>query len=142
MRSINLEACEVMKKILEGLSDRPGSNKKIDNADGVFMYLAVELVGNVPNTGTGQLISLAHYYEQNGDLMRDPEMIFWEGADAKGNTRYYPSYYLQDAVGVEQNSIIFDFEKLKCKGFYRTMQKDQALFANTWMKNIEQQQGL
>ena len=38
------------------------------------MPVVVEKVGRLP--GYGEIISIAHYEEQNGDLMADPEMEF------------------------------------------------------------------
>jgi hypothetical protein len=139
MKSINLKACEVMDKLTEGLNGI-GAHKKINNSNGAFMAVSVEIIDNVPSTGNGNMISVAHYYEQNGDLMRDPEMIFWVGKDHTGQTGYYPVYFLQDNVGVEQYSAIF--ENGKYVGIREKMQKDHASFANLWMKNIKAQQGL
>jgi hypothetical protein len=42
----------------------------------------------------GPIFSLAHYYEQNGDLMRDPEMLFIQAEDGG----YYPAEIWQDPV--------------------------------------------
>ena len=41
-------------------------------------------------------ISVAHYGEQNGDLMRDPAMVF--EVDATGN--FHPVSFQQDNLGV------------------------------------------
>ena len=49
-----------------------------------LMRLCVELVGRGPNGKP--LVSVAHYYEQNGDLVADPEMTF-----ESAFTRYYPT---------------------------------------------------
>ena len=52
---------------------RPALYLKIENPP--FMALVIEAV---PEPGPLNLpaISIAHYGEQNGDLMRDPEMCF------------------------------------------------------------------
>jgi hypothetical protein len=42
-----------------------------------LLRLCVELVGRGPNGAP--LVSVAHYYEQNGDLVADPEMTFEPG---------------------------------------------------------------
>ena len=55
---------------------------KIDNARGIFMPVIVEQVGR-------NQISIAHYYEQNGDLMADPEIVFLKKEYSYG-TEYYP----------------------------------------------------
>jgi hypothetical protein len=39
-----------------------------------FMRLVIEHIGHGPSGG--ELVSVAHYGEQNGDLMRDPEIVF------------------------------------------------------------------
>ncbi len=45
-------------------------------------------------------ISVAHYGEQNGDLMRDPEMCFKLGL--AGGPHLNPFYFRNDYMGVEQ----------------------------------------
>lgn len=39
-----------------------------------YMPLSIEAIGT--SADGNRLISICHYGEQNGDLMRDPEMIF------------------------------------------------------------------
>ena len=46
-------------------------------------------------------LSVAHYGEQNGDLMRDPEMCF-ELSFAGGIADLNPFYYRNDYIGCEQ----------------------------------------
>ena len=96
-------------------------------------YMAV-VVEYIDNCNLGPMFSVAHYYEQNGDLMRDPEMCFIKGEDGE----YYPYYYRLDRLGIEQDSLWYGEEGLK--GWDSAMQKDHAMFANTWMRNIKQQQ--
>lgn len=43
----------------------------------------------------GKLLSVAHYAEQNDDLMRDPEMVFILGKDDE----FYPVSIQQDFIG-------------------------------------------
>jgi len=111
--------------------------------DGGIMAAHVELIDNVPSSGSGNLYSITHYYKQNGDMMRDPEMIFWHGktVNRKGEMidTYYPTYFRQDPA-IEQESAIFENGKLT--GYSPRMQKDHAIFANQWMKNIKEQQNI
>jgi hypothetical protein len=51
----------------------PGLYLKTDNLP--YMELVIEAVGEPGPLGL-PAISVAHYGEQNGDLMRDPEMCF------------------------------------------------------------------
>jgi hypothetical protein len=82
------------------------------------------------------LYSVAHYYEQMGDLMKDPDMVFLKGAD--GN--YYPIEFQQDNLGIYQCAVEWDSGAIK--GYSPAMQKDMASFAGDWMRNIRFQQEL
>ncbi len=84
-----------------------------------------------------RVVSLAHFYEQNGDLMADPEMDFWFGPDG----RWYPVSYRLDGLGVRQQAAEFNGAGEVARYALR-MQADQTKFANMWMRNIKQQQNL
>jgi len=84
----NIEDIRILLKLspqAEAVMDTPtagmtvSDHKKIDNAEGTIMALHVECIGKC---NLGSIFSLAHYYEQHGDLMRDPEMLFIEAEDA------------------------------------------------------------
>ena len=104
---------------------RPGLYLKIDN--GEFMELVFEAVGQGP-CGLPAL-SVAHYGEQNGDAMRDPEMLFELEADGELS----PFYYRNDYVGVEQRSRYID------SGMHvthRALFIQHVSFAKVWDRNI------
>jgi len=67
----------------------PGLSLKIENAP--YMPLVVEGLDESGPMGL-PAISVAHYGEQNGDLMRDPEMCFELGL--AGGAHLNPFYYL------------------------------------------------
>ncbi len=69
---------------------RPNLYLKIENAP--YMVLVVEAIGTGP-MGLPAL-SVAHYGEQNGDLMRDPEMCFELCLPLGGKACLDPFYYL------------------------------------------------
>jgi hypothetical protein len=81
------QAETVMDTLTAGMS--VSDHKKIDNAEGVFMALHLECIGRC---NLGLIFSLAHYYEQHSDLMRDPEMLFIQAEDGG----YYPVEIWQD----------------------------------------------
>src|SRR5262249_18540053 len=60
-----------------------------------FMRLVIEQVGCGPRGGV--LVSVAHYHEQAGDLMRDPEVLF-EVLPHDGG--WHPVSYTQDNLGI------------------------------------------
>ncbi len=134
MKALNQQATKIFNLIVEGLKE-PGDHKKIDNSKGTFMALSVEVVDQWPE---GSIISLAHYYEQNGDLMRDPDMTFLISNGTKVLGGIFPASYRQDGMGVDQTSLFHDEDgKLK---ICNKWQEGQAKFANTWLKNIKEQQ--
>jgi Domain of unknown function (DUF6908) len=132
MIKINKTAKGIMDKLTDGLNE-PGDSKEVDNANGTFMSAHIE---NIGNTGMGSMFSVAHYYEQNGDLMKDPDMTFLRGEDGE----YYPLEFQQDNLGLYQRAVNFEGDQVK--SYNRALQKDLASFAGTWMKNIKAQQGL
>lgn len=80
------------------LLDRAGVALKITNEP--YMALCIESIGARGPWGEGMALSIAHYGEQNGDLMRDPEVCL-ERTAAGG---WRPYYYRNDYVGVERES--------------------------------------
>ena len=142
MKSLNKQAMKVFAKLIDGL-DVYG-HRQIDNAPDVYMPVTVEVVGSSKVEGSdwrSLAVSLSHYGEQNGDLMRDPEMIFkavWFDGELQA---VVPVYFRNDYLGSEQWSVT-NWQELDAEydGFYPKLQADQARFANTWMKNIKAQQ--
>jgi uncharacterized protein DUF6908 len=137
MRKINQDAKKVIDKLIEGLG--PGRRyKKINNAKGAFMAVVVEDLGGQNISGTiGTCYSVAHYYRQNGDAMRDPEMVFFKTESGD----YFPTMYQQDGLGIYRESIYFDHNSERWL-ISRKEQRDQVVFAGTWMRNIKHQQKL
>ncbi len=70
---------------------------KIDNAP--YMELVIEAMDESGPMGLPAL-SVAHYGEQNGDAMRDPEMCFELGL--AGGAHLSAFYYRNDYLGIEQ----------------------------------------
>lgn len=103
---------------------RSGLYLKIENAP--YMSLVIEAVGFGP--AGSPALSVAHYGEQNGDLMRDPEMCFeLETADLN------PYYWRNDYVGIEQWSRNDDGVILA------NLHRQHKSFAQMWDKNISAQ---
>jgi len=138
MRKINQQARKVMDVLTKGMSAY-GSHLKINNSRDAFMPVVVEGIGEARiGNRSGTLFSVAHYYTQNGDAMRDPEMVFFKD-DESGN--YFPIMYQQDGLGIYQESMFMEWDTETWKIRPR-IQKDQAIFAGIWMRNIKQQQRL
>lgn len=127
MKAVNLKAQKVMGDLI---AEMDGDRHKRFNEGGSFMPLVVEHIGDVE---FGPMYSFAHYYTQNGDPMRDPEMTF-VFADGK----FYPVSFQQDGgLPVYQVSAGFCDGKLEWQR--PKWQRDQATFAGVWMLNFKDQ---
>jgi len=87
-----------------------------------FMPLVIERIGD-------DTISVTHYYEQNGDLMSDPDMTFIFDNE---NKVLSARTYRQDNIAVYKNAL--DDNKLNI-----ALVKELNSFAKTWFDNIKVQ---
>lgn len=140
MKKINQTATQIFCKLLQKLGTESYLKLKAED----FMPLVLEQVGEGISTpfGTGKLYSLAHYYEQNGDAMRDPEMVFIvvdNRSDAKDfqMISIYPQMFQQDNLGLYEESICIENNKVTT--YKPTWQAGHTTFANQWLQNIRQQ---
>jgi hypothetical protein len=79
-------------------------------------------------------ISVAHYGEQNGDLMRDPEMCFELGI--VGGPQLTAFYYRNDYMGIEQWSRFIREGQYAIHG---ELHRQHERFAALWDKNLNAQ---
>ena len=105
-----------------------------------FMPLHVEMIDQrEPLTGaTLELWAISHTYEQNGDLMRDPEVVFLrvEGLNLDDPT-WYPVEYRQDPIVWSVSAKLGpDLTPVK---FYPRRQRDLCSFVTAWCSNINSQ---
>ena len=104
---------------------------KIENPP--YMALVIEATDESGPCGL-PAISVCHYGEQNGDLMRDPEMCFELGfADGPHLNAFY---YRNDYVGVEQ------FSRALVDGRYvalPSLHGQHEHFAVQWDRNLSLQ---
>ena len=104
MKCLNTRAKLIIQQLYEAMFHESymlteGSHAKINN-NPAYMPVVIEKVGRLP--GYGEIISIAHYGEQSGDLMADPEMEFTIiGGD------YYPISFRNDYL-CKHNSIFED----------------------------------
>ena len=127
MKTLDRRAAEIFRSMLAL------QTTKIDNSDGTYMPVYLELIGRIDNYN---FFSLAHYGQQNGDAMRDPEMII---ALHKESLQFIPYYYRNDYMGMEQYSVRWTEEGVLLN---RRLQADHTVFANQWLRNIATQQHL
>jgi hypothetical protein len=115
MRPINLKAQKIMDRLTAGITEE-NSHTRTDNNEpnSAFMAVVVEWVGDCKR---GDVYSIAHYYKQNGDLMADPKM---------------------DGLGIYREGVVW--EDGEPRYLNAREQRDEAIFAGTWMENIKHQQ--
>lgn len=135
MKFLSKQTAEIFNAIIRRMGDQ--DYLKLDSDNG-FMPLIVEKVGVTKVSNLPMLkISLAHYYELNGDLMADPEMLFLYSSAEPG--MIIPFYYKNDGIAFETVSLSFD-ENGNVNGIKSKMQADQTAFAEMWLRNIKEQQ--
>jgi hypothetical protein len=95
-----------------------------------FMRLVIEHVGTGPRGG--ELVSVAHYGEQNGDLMRDPEIVFEVVAG-----QWQPVSIQMDYVGSYREAVFVGEDG---KVYVRPAEvRDIQAFVRVWDRNIKAQ---
>ena len=127
-KAINPAARAVFELLAGNLT--VGATLKLDSAPGIFMAVHVERL-------TERHFSVAHYHVQNGDLMADPEMTFYRCEHGQ----VFPCSYQQDGLAIYRLGLEIT-EAGIIEGENQKEQADEAAFANLWMKNIAEQQGL
>lgn len=136
MKSLTGTAHKVMELLVEGLNDVE-AHQTIDNSKGTFMAVHVEFINKFNNGIVGDVFSVAHYYEQNGDMMRDPDVEF-----LRNGGKFYPIYFRQDGAGGKDEEVLSFDDDGHVQGYRKAMQADIASFCQIWMQNIKEQQGL
>jgi hypothetical protein len=100
-----------------------------------YMVLVIEATPEPGPLGV-PAISIAHYGEQNGDLMREPEMCFELSNPLGMGWILSPFYFRNDYLGVEQ------FSRSR-KGdnyvFVPGLLREHESFARVWDKNLRAQ---
>ncbi len=140
MKKINQAATKIFCKLIERMKGE--QHLKLTAPE--FMPLVIEQIGENIATpfGTGKLYSLAHYYDQNGDAMRDPEMCFIVVDNRAEKDQFemvgiYPQMFQQDNLSIYEESICIDDNKVTT--YKPTWQSGHTTFANQWLLNIRQQ---
>lgn len=125
MQPLSNKHAAILRLLTAGLSG-DGPSRKIDNHPGTYMAVVVEKVGPCR-------YSVAHYYEQNGDLVPDPDVeIICQ------NGRWYP-------VAITQWCGYRRVAETDAEGWIVTVNRhayrDLRRFAGTFLTNIKAQQG-
>jgi len=140
MKVINQKAAEFFEACINRLPEGETSCKLDENAPGsAIMALCIEQIGG---NKYGKLYSFAHYYEQNGDLMRDPDIVMLRSVNPDaltGKHQFFPISYRQDGLGMDREYVVFAEDGNGWR-IDKHQQADLAVFCGQWAKNIIDQQ--
>ncbi|HEY7425029.1 MAG TPA: hypothetical protein VH682_12430 [Gemmataceae bacterium] len=99
------------------------------------MRLVIEYIGKGPRDL--DMISVAHYGEQNGDPMRDPEIMFEVCPDGEGSLAFHPVAIQQDYIGSYREAVWHD--EMGRVMIHPARVRDIAAFARIWDRNLKHQ---
>ncbi|RKR80084.1 hypothetical protein BDD43_0177 [Mucilaginibacter gracilis] len=141
MKTLNQNSTAIFCRLIELMN----GNEHLKITNDPFMPLTIEKIGEdiITPIGVGCAYSLCHYYEQNGDLMQDPEMCFLildnRADDVKelSKVTIAPFMFQQANLGIYQESI--EFANQIMGEVHTEMQADHAEFADMWLGNIKLQ---
>lgn len=160
MNTISKTAARTLEQLVNMAKASGRNYVKVDanGPDSGIMPVTVELVNTYPDAQNGvglELWSVAHYYTQNGDAMRDPEIVYAVPV-YKGRPVYemaFPQEMTQDGLGgflgaSDDASIAANaYQRLveldrtgKPVRWMPKAQKSAASFTTMWMRNIKAQQ--
>ncbi|MBW4533703.1 MAG: hypothetical protein KME09_07165 [Pleurocapsa minor HA4230-MV1] len=108
------------------------------------IYLRLEQKGYMPlvlERLEPHVISLSHYYQQNGDLMADPDLTFLVRPSVDNQTLLlFPLMYRLDGLGLYQELAFLNDQRDQILSFKSRSMADVASFCNQWAINIQAQQ--
>lgn len=130
-----MKTVETIIKQHGGLDALKDKYIKIENDP--YMPLCIEYVGHGPRNRP--MVSVCHYGEQNGDAMRDPDMVF-EVIDYETvfPWSWEPISYRNDYLGVDQLAMWTDPDNQHIMVKPKLVRELKA-FARDWDKNIKEQ---
>ena len=114
------------------LTDLLGNDAAIRLTVNGYMPLSLEHIGQ--SAEGNRLIAISHTGEQNGDLMRDPEMVF----EIHTHGMAEPLSFRNDYMGVMQEVYCYDDSGKKTHVNAR-LKQDLKSFARTWFTNLKDQ---
>ncbi len=135
MKTLSKSATRIFNAIIQEMN---GSDYLKLNRGGIsIMPLVAERIASKVDLAGSivDIYSFAHYYEQNGDLVPDPDMTF---AVSKANPDFVVPMTFQNAIYYSEAITQKDNRWM----ISPKIQHDMVDFANGWMKNLKWQQSL
>lgn len=98
-----------------------GSEVDLDQAG--YLHFHAERIGK-------NALAMSHTFVQNGDLMRDPEVVFFRACEGV----WYVVNCTQDPVGLF--TLCAEHDEHRITRFSPRAMRDVTSFANMWAKNL------
>lgn len=134
-RPMSLKDTKTLESITRDLESPISSNncrRRFGDPAGAYMQLTVERVGE-------STYSLAHYYTQNGDAMRDPEVVFFRSSDG----HWFPLSFQQDGIrNPYRRALKLDPHAETIVSWWPRVYSDLRSFVLVWLRNLRCQQGI
>jgi hypothetical protein len=131
MMKLPPKAAKILDKLTEGLV-KLGDHAKFDNAPTSYMAACIEIIDRTPQGW--HVISVAHYFLQNGDMCCDPDVAILRAKDG-----YYPMTFEQSIPPVYQQTMKFEDGAIHAN---EKAQKSLTVFVTELLTNINEQQRL
>lgn len=131
-----MKTASEMQKVITALAQKHDFNLNQSGCSLVlqlpgFMPLVIERI-------TLNEVSVCHYYQQNGDMMRDPEVVFFTGYFFTGDKQWVPISFEQLPGTYQVAATLTDDHKAIEKVAPR-QQADLASFCRMWARNLKHQ---
>jgi hypothetical protein len=127
LQTVSRTAAAVLDALTEGLD--VGGSRKVDRGT-AFVPVCVEYL---EQRSIGPLFSIAHYFEENGDLVPDPDVVFVRAAAGWAPISFQNLLAYRVALTFHEDGMVeVDAHE----------QRDLVHFCEQWMRNIAVQQGL
>ena len=128
-----MKACQKMQEVIEALAQRHGIHLNQNGA-----HFRLDMPGYdrlcVENIGLNR-VAVTHYFEQNGDLIQDPEIVFFVGDEILG---WIPIEITQ-VIGGWRQYVKLSADRSRPITYRKQAQASLAEFAEICANNIEGQ---
>lgn len=121
-----------MQQAITAIADKHGIDLKGEDAHITLLQESYQML-SIENIGFN-CVSVAHYFESAGDLVADPDVVFFIGGDG-----YWVPLSFQNFMGYKESAAIAHDEIEWCND---DDQHDLAAFCEIWGQNIIDQRWL
>lgn len=127
--TVSAHAAAVLDELTRDLA--LGKHRKVDRGVG-FMAVVVE---HLETSSLGSHYSIAHYFESNGDLVADPDVVVLRRPDGS----WTPISIQAPFGGYRVVAHVREDGRLEVD---ERGQRELVRFANMWLRNVTAQQGI